>query len=107
MTESDPRYLLFDAACVRAEWTAQQLWLGYLALGGTSDAFEIEAYLAGLTTLEVHQQDVLAVALNERLYDLYLADRVPYLFDGSTDIFLRQDPAADHPFGEGQLRAEG
>ena len=24
-------------------------------------------------TLEVHQQDVLAVAVNERLYDLYLA----------------------------------
>lgn len=74
------RHPLFEAARVRAGWSVRQLWLDYLALGGTYGAFEIEAYLEGLTLLDPGQQDVLAVALNERLDDLYRAARVPYLF---------------------------
>ena len=57
----------------------QQLWVGYLALGGTRDAFDIEAYLHGLGSLSDDQQDVLANAVNERLDDLYLSAQVPYL----------------------------
>ena len=47
--------------------------------GRLSDAFDIEAFLHGLATLSEDQQDILANAVNERLDDLYLAARVPYL----------------------------
>ena len=79
MSEATPRHLLFEAARARAEWSVQQLWVGYLALGGSRDAFDIEAYLHGLGPLSDAHQDILANALNERLDDLYLAARVPYL----------------------------
>jgi hypothetical protein len=48
-------------------------------LGGRCDIFDVEAFLEGLVTLGAQEQDVLAVALNERLHDLYLSGRVPYL----------------------------
>ncbi len=70
---------LFEAARTRAAWSIQQLWVGYLALGGRSDAFDVEAFLHGLGPLDDAEQDVLANAVNERLEDVYLAARVPYL----------------------------
>jgi hypothetical protein len=48
MTDTHPRHQLFEAARKRAGWTVQQLWVGYLAVGGSRDAFDIEAYLYGL-----------------------------------------------------------
>ena len=68
---TDERARQMDAARVRAELTVRDLWLRYLALGGTNDAFDLDGYLQGLTTLDVFQQDVLAQALNEALQDLY------------------------------------
>ena len=41
--------------------------------------------LEGLVTLGAHEQDVLAVALNERLQDLSLARLVPYLHTEGSD----------------------
>ena len=79
------RYHLFAAACERAEWSARQAWLGYFALSGRNDLFDIDAFLEGLTTLDAHEQDVLAVALNERLHDLYLHRCVPYLLTEAQD----------------------
>jgi hypothetical protein len=70
---------LFEVARRRAEWTVDQLWMHYLALGGTLVVFDLEAYLSGLVPLPAGQQDVLACALNERLRELYTAARVPYL----------------------------
>lgn len=64
-------------ARVRAELTVQDLWLRYVALGGTGDAFDLDGYLQGLVPSEVFQQDVLAQALNEALEDGYRAHRVP------------------------------
>ena len=66
-----------DAARVRAELTVQDLWLRYLALGGTGDAFDLDGYLQGLVPLATFQQDVLAQALNEALEDGYRAYRIP------------------------------
>jgi hypothetical protein len=65
-----------DAARIRAELTVRDLWLRYLALGGTNDAFDLDGYLQGLTTLDAFQQDVLAQALNEALQDLYARHRI-------------------------------
>jgi hypothetical protein len=94
MSEASPRHQLFQAAQARAEWSTQQLWVGYLALGGTSDAFDIEAFLHGLAPLTDTQQDVLASAVNERLDDLYLAVRVPYLATVELPPCRCQDPLA-------------
>src|SRR5688500_7568743 len=74
---SDERHRRMDAARVRAELTVQDLWLRYLALGGTGDAFDLDGYLQGLLPLETFQQDVLAQALNEALEDGYRAHRIP------------------------------
>ena len=74
---SDERHRRMDAARVRAELTVHELWLRYVALGGTGDAFDVDGYLQGLVTLDAFQQDVLAQALNEALEDVYRAHRIP------------------------------
>jgi hypothetical protein len=91
---SDARYRRMDAARVRAQLSVQDLWLRYLALGGTGDAFDLDGYLQGLVPLDTFQQDVLAQALNEALRDVYLAYRVPLStsapVDGWDDDRLRR-----------------
>ena len=90
---SEERHRRMDAARVRAELTVQDLWLRYVALGGTGDAFDLDGYLQGLVPLETFQQDVLAQALNEALEDLYRTYRVPLSAhppDGSGDDRLRR-----------------
>jgi hypothetical protein len=42
-------------------------------------AFDLDAFLAGLMPMPTMEQDVLACALNERLWDLDATLRVPYL----------------------------
>ena len=74
---SDERYRRVDAARECAQLTVQDLWLRYLALGGTGDAFDLDGYLQGLVPLETFQQDVLAQALNEALEDNYRTYRIP------------------------------
>jgi hypothetical protein len=83
---SDERHRRMDASRVRAELTVQDLWLRYVALGGTGDAFDLDGYLQGLVPLETFQQDVLAQALNEALEDSYRAYRIPL-----------STPPPDHP----------
>jgi hypothetical protein len=74
---SDERYRGMDAARVHAQLTVPDLWLHYLALGGTGDAFDLDGYLQGLVPLDTFQQDVLAQAVNEALDDRYRAYSVP------------------------------
>jgi len=76
----------------RADLTVQQLWLHYVALGGTCDVFDLDAFLQGLTTLAPVEQDVLAHALNEHLDDLYRAAQVPYLTIGPPPAADNEDP---------------
>ena len=77
--EAAARHQLFDAARRNAGWTLEQLWIHYIALGGSLVVFDLEAYLAGLMPMPAPQQDVLACALNERLADLHQPSRLPYL----------------------------
>ena len=94
MPNTAPRHHLFEAARAQADWTVQQLWIGYLAVGGSRDAFDIEAYLYGLGPLSDYQQDILANAVNERLDDLYRAACVPYLATLTLEPCEGQDPLA-------------
>ncbi len=66
-----------DAARARAELTVEDLWLRYVALGGTGDAFDLDAFLQGVVPLQTSQHNVLAQALNEALRDRYRTDLVP------------------------------
>lgn len=92
MTELAARHHLFEAARARTGWTVQQLWVAYLAVGGSHDAFDIEAYLHGLGHLSDHQQDILATAINEQLDDLYRSASVPYLATSTLPTCRCQDP---------------
>jgi hypothetical protein len=76
-TTGDDRHRRMDAARVRAELSIQDLWLRYVALGGTGDAFDLDGYLQALGPLDALQQDVLAQALNEALEDCYRSYRIP------------------------------
>jgi hypothetical protein len=72
----DEGYRRMAAARTHAGLTVQDLWLRYVALGGTGDAFDLDGYLQGLIPLETFQQAVLAQAVNEALEDQYRAVRV-------------------------------
>jgi hypothetical protein len=72
------RHHLFEAARQITGWSVEQLWMGYLAVGGSLVVFDLDAYLAGLMPMPSDQEDVLACALNERLADLGSPTRVPY-----------------------------
>jgi hypothetical protein len=73
----DDRHRPVEAARVRAELTVQELWLRYVALGGASDAFDVDGYLQGLVPLDTFQQDMLAQAVNEELEEVLREMRVP------------------------------
>jgi hypothetical protein len=74
---TDDRHRLCEAARVRGELSVHELWLRYLALGGSSDAFDVDGYLQGLLPLAPPEEVILAVALNERLDEVYRAARIP------------------------------
>lgn len=76
MTSGD-RHAQVEAGRRRAELTVSDLWLRYVGLGGNGDLFDVDAYLNGLVPLDSLDQDMLAVAVNERLAELYAEARVP------------------------------
>ena len=109
----DARYRQMDVARVQAQLTVQDLWLRYLALGGSGDAFDLDGYLQGLVPLDSFQQDVLAQALNEALQQVYQSYAVPLStlapVDGWDDDRLRGlvdrligDRSPPHRGGPGQ-----
>jgi hypothetical protein len=65
-------------AVQHAQLPISQLWLRYFALGGTEGPIEIDAYVHGLTELNIQQRDVLAHAVNERLDELTGEHRATY-----------------------------
>ena len=74
---NEDRHEQVEAARIRAELAVSELWLRYVALGGNGDLFDVDAYLAGLLPLSNFDQNALAVAVNERLEEIYRTARVP------------------------------
>ncbi len=109
----DDGYRRMDAARTYAGLTVQELWLRYVAMGGTGDAFDLDGYLQGLIPLETFQQAVLAQALNEALEDQFRAarielstsapgeddDRLRHLVDDLLQHRPRPRPNPDRPSG--------
>ena len=88
---SDDRHRPMEAARVRAELSVQELWLRSIALGGSSDPFDVDGYLQGMISLDTLQQDILAEAVNEGLEERYRSSRVPLstpVDDEVTEDFL-------------------
>ena len=46
------------------------LWVRYFALGGMNAVLELEAILFGALISNAHNRDIMAVALNERFFEL-------------------------------------
>ncbi len=46
-----------------------EIWLGQVAMGGTADEMEVEAYLVGLLEPPEHQHNLLAQAINEHFIE--------------------------------------
>lgn len=90
--EPTQRHEFFEVARCRAGWTLEELWISYVALGGTLPVLALDGYLCGLTPLPAGQQDVLACALNERLADLAQELQLPYL----RMLLPDRDDAVDH-----------
>ncbi len=68
----------FDAHRQAAEITHGELFLRYFALGGMSDAFQLEAICYDALTPTDHDHDVIAHSLNERFTELGRNHPVPY-----------------------------
>jgi hypothetical protein len=109
--DTDDRHRRCEAARVRGELSVHELWLRYLALGGNGDVFDVDGYLQGLLPLARSEEVILAVALNERLDEVYRAARIPIppagrdpgddVLPGLLENLLRGGPPApearDHP----------
>jgi hypothetical protein len=109
------RHELVEAGRRRAALSVSDLWLRYVALGGNGDLFDVDAYLSGLVPLTSFDEDVLAVAVNERLEEVYRAARVPLAgppADGAPPDDLREvvarlldlDPPRTAPPADGEAR---
>lgn len=61
------------------------LWMRYFALGGMSTALELEAILYNALVADVHDRDVLTVAINERFAEIGGDHPIPYSDDEPTD----------------------
>ena len=78
MTQPDTT---LEAARKAADLSLGELWFRYFALGGASTTLEIEAYLLGALKATTEDQDLLAVALNERFSELGGDHPMPYSDD--------------------------
>ena len=61
--------------------SVDDLWLRYFALGGVNVALEVEAILFGALVSDDHNRDLIAVALNERFFELGRDHAVRYAGD--------------------------
>jgi hypothetical protein len=61
---------LFERARLEAGLTHGELWFRYFQLGGMRTGFEIEAFCHGALVPSDLDHDIVAHALNERLFEL-------------------------------------
>ncbi len=63
------------------EMSVSDLWWRYFAVGGMGSELEVEAILFGALVPSESERDHLAVALNERFYELGRDHPIPYFDD--------------------------
>jgi len=65
-----------------ADLSQDELWMRYFELGGMSTSLQLEAFLFGALQPSIHDHDVIAHAINERMVELGGNHPVPYAEDG-------------------------
>ncbi len=61
--------------------SVSELWWRYFAVGGMAIDIEVEAILCGALVPSITDRDLLAVALNERFFELGGDHPIPYSTD--------------------------
>jgi hypothetical protein len=77
VSEFDAVGYLHDALEL-ARWTATDLWIGVLSMGGGFSRADIDDLLSGASPLSEQVYNLLAAALNDRFVDLGLDHPVRY-----------------------------
>ncbi len=72
-----PPHAVLEAARTQAGMSLQELWIAYVALGGSARLDTVRAYLGGQAVPFV-DYDVLAQAINERFLEQGESYPVPY-----------------------------
>jgi hypothetical protein len=67
-----------DHARQRLGLSHYDLWVRYIGVGGTRDAFAVRRYLTGRDTLTDRDHDHVIAALNEAFIDAGDGRRLPY-----------------------------
>lgn len=67
-----------EAARLSLGVSMEQLWVAYMALGGSVMPAGLEAFLSGSGPLAAHDHDMVAHALNERFSDRGQDHPLPY-----------------------------
>lgn len=67
------------AAAMRLlRWSVTDLWIAFVAAGGTRSQHDVEAHVDGEVALSAGQHDVLAAAINDALMERGEPGRVAY-----------------------------
>jgi anti-anti-sigma factor len=75
-----------DFGRMAARLSVRELFIDYFALGGTANLGEIAAHVQGVAELDDHQQDIAALAVNERLAEIgRWRHFLPYTSDTPTE----------------------
>jgi hypothetical protein len=77
--EIEPGPNVLEDGRVLARITRRELWLRYLGLGGDASPAEFHDYLEDARTPNRREYNLLAHALNERLMDVGLFERLAYV----------------------------
>ncbi len=63
--------LTLTQGVARSGLSTDQVWLGYVGVGGRAGETEVEAYVAGALVPTTVEHDRIAVVLNEAIRDLH------------------------------------
>lgn len=61
--------LTLTEGVLRSGLSTDQLWLGYLSVGGDAGEMELEAYVTGALVPPLSEHDKIAVVVNEAIRD--------------------------------------
>ena len=80
LNQDDQRRLTLQAMTA-SELTVHKVWLYYFGLCGTTDKYEVDAYLHGLIHVPTHDRDLITIAVNELIDETPPPVRAPYSHD--------------------------
>ena len=71
-------HVALGAARDRSGLSAAEMYLRYVALGGSAPAMQFAEHCATGGALTAREHDIVVLALNERFLEMNLSERLPY-----------------------------